>query len=147
MSFSCTYTFACSVAAPLGVQCLSAMARSSAGQRPVVIQIGDHLSHEWLGERDRAIFVAEMIVENGKSQLLRARAFVGPLEAPFGELLNFVMLGQPTAIDCDFKTVDVACSLIGLHGSRRQIMITETQPVFLAWTLAFHHGQTSAARA
>src|SRR5215831_12000351 len=86
-----------------------------AGQRPVVIQIGDHLSHEWLGERDRAIFVAEMIVENGKSQLLRARAFVGPLEAPFGELLNFVMLGQPTAIHCDFKTVDVACSLIGLH--------------------------------
>ena len=89
------------------------------GQRPVIVEVGDHPSHKGLGELDRAILIAEVVVENGERQLLRARAFVGPLEAPFGELLDFIMLGQSTAIDRDFETVDIARSLISLHGSRR----------------------------
>jgi hypothetical protein len=76
------------------------------GQRPVIVEVGDDPLHEGLGKRDRAILVAEMIVENGQRQLPRARAFVGPLEAPFGELFDFVVLGQPTAIDRDFQTVE-----------------------------------------
>jgi len=35
------------------------------------------------------------------------------------------MLGQPMTVDCDFQTVDVACSLIGLHGCRRHMMMTK----------------------
>jgi hypothetical protein len=87
------------------------------GQRPVIIEIGDHFPHERLGEFDRAVLIAEVILENCQRQLLRARAFISPFESPLGELLDVVMLAEPMAIDGDLKTVDISCSLIGLHGT------------------------------
>ena len=64
-----------------------------------------------------------MIVENGKRKLLRARAFIGPLEAPFGELLDVVVLAERTAVDRDLETVDLAPALVSLHGNAPRQMI------------------------
>ena len=84
-------------------------------QRPVIVEVGDDPLHEGLGKRDRAILVAEMIVENGQRQLPRARTFVGPLEAPFGDLLDLVVLGQRSPVDRHLETVDAARALIGFQ--------------------------------
>ena len=54
---------------------------SLAGERPVVVEIGDDLFHERLRKRDGALLVAEVIVEDRQRQLLRAFALVGPFEA------------------------------------------------------------------
>ena len=36
------------------------------GQRPIIVEISDHLFHEHLGELNGAILVAEVVIENGK---------------------------------------------------------------------------------
>jgi hypothetical protein len=87
------------------------------GQHPIVIEIGNHLFHEWFGQPNRKSFVAEMIVKDSECELLRACTFVGPLEAPFCELFDFVMLGERTAINRHAKPVDLPRSLICLHRS------------------------------
>src|SRR6516164_6404009 len=87
-------------------------------QRPVVVEIRDDLLHEWLRQRDRALLVGEVIVENCESELLRAFALVGPFEAVPGQTLDLVMLVKTLAIDRDDETVDRALSLICLHGAR-----------------------------
>src|SRR5215207_6657113 len=55
-----------------------------AGRCPVIVEIGDDLLHERLGQADGPLPVAEVIVQDGERQLLRARAFVRPLEPPPG---------------------------------------------------------------
>ena len=65
---------------------------------------------------DGAILVAEVIEQDRKRELLRAFAFVGPLEAVFGEALDLVVLVEPLAVHRDDEAVDGAFSLIGFHG-------------------------------
>src|SRR5262245_3776904 len=72
-----------------------------AGERPIVVEIGDDLFHERLGHSYRALLVAQTIEQNGKRELLRAVALVGPLEAEFGEALDLVVLVEVLAVDRD----------------------------------------------
>ena len=85
-------------------------------QRPVIVEISDHCFHERFGETDSAVLVAEMVVEDGKRKLLRARPFIRPLEPPFGELLDFVMLAERAAVDRYNEAVDTSLALVGFHG-------------------------------
>src|SRR5262245_19666525 len=71
------------------------------GERPIVVEVGDDLLHEGLRQPDRALLVAEVIVQDGERELLRARAFVRPLEPPRGELLDVVVLAQAPPVDGD----------------------------------------------
>src|SRR6476620_424126 len=87
----------------------------SAGQRPVLVEIGDDRLHERLRERDGAVLVAQVVVENGQSQLLRAFAFIGPFEAIPGEPFDLVVLVERAAVDRHDQSVDGALSLVGLH--------------------------------
>src|SRR5262245_258698 len=89
-----------------------------AGERPVVVEVRDHDLHEWLRERDSALPIAQVVVENGQRQLAGAFAFVRPFEAIFGEALDFIVLIERSAIDRHDQPVDGALSLIGLHGIR-----------------------------
>ena len=84
-------------------------------QGPIVIEIGNHLFHEWFGQPDCMSFVAKMIVQDGQCQLLRARSLVCPLKTPLCELLDTVVLTERTAIDRHAKPVDLSYSLIRLH--------------------------------
>src|SRR5215470_17093185 len=68
-------------------------------ERPVVVEIGDDLLHERLGEPDRPLLVGEVLIEDRERELLRAVALVGPLEAVSGEALDVVMLVEPPAVD------------------------------------------------
>src|SRR5262249_13207636 len=61
-------------------------------ERPVVVEIGDDLLHERLRQPDRALLVAEVLVEDRERELLRAFALVGPFEAILREALNLVVL-------------------------------------------------------
>ena len=81
------------------------------GQSPIVIEIGNHLFHEWFGQPNRKSLVAKMIVKDCERELLRARALVGPLEAPFCELFDVVMLAQRTAINRHAKPVDLSSQI------------------------------------
>ena len=85
-----------------------------AAERPVVVEIGHHRFHERRRKPDRALLVAEVIVEDRQRQLLRAVALVGPLEAELGEALDLVVLVEPLAVDRDDQPVDGALALIGL---------------------------------
>jgi hypothetical protein len=57
-----------------------------------------------------------MIIQNGQSELLRARTPVGPLETPFCELLDVVKLTERTAIKRHAKRLSFAF-LDSFHGS------------------------------
>src|SRR5215472_19134333 len=89
------------------------------GERPIIIEIGDNFPHEWIREPDRPILVAEMVVEDGERELLRAISLVGPLEAKPGEPLDLVMLVQLFAVSRDEKAVDRTLSLIDRHDHNR----------------------------
>jgi hypothetical protein len=86
-----------------------------AGQRPIIVEISDHVFHVGRGQRDGAISVAGVVEQDRQRQLLRAVAIIGPLEAVFGEALHLVVLGQRTAVNGDDKAVDGAFALIGFH--------------------------------
>src|SRR6185437_14612391 len=86
-----------------------------AAKRPVIVEIGDHRLHERLRQGNGAVFVAEVVVENRKRQLLRALPLVGPLESVFGETFDLVVLVEPLAIDRDDETIDGAFSRVGFH--------------------------------
>ena len=58
-----------------------------------------------------------MVAENGEGELLRACTLVGPLETPFGELLDLLVLGERPPIDGHLETVDAARALIDFHGA------------------------------
>src|SRR5262249_9116577 len=85
------------------------------GERPIIFEIGDNFPHEAIREPDRLVLVAEMVVENGERQLLRAISLVGPLEAEPGEPLDLVMLVELFAVSRDEKAVDRTLSLIDRH--------------------------------
>src|SRR5215469_6526380 len=59
-------------------------------QRPVVVEIRDHLFHERRRQLDRALLVAEVIVQDRQRELARALALVGPFESIAGEPLDLV---------------------------------------------------------
>src|SRR5581483_6499945 len=86
-----------------------------AGQRPVIIQIGDDRLHERLRQRDGELLVAEVVVKDRECQLLRALALVGPLEAIFGEALDLVMLVELLAVDGHDEAVDRSFPFIDFH--------------------------------
>lgn len=86
-----------------------------AGQHPIIVEIGDHLLHEAIREPDGAGLVAEVIVEDRQRQLLRALAFVGPLEAPGREGVDIIVLGEFARVDRDQEPVERAFAFIGFH--------------------------------
>src|SRR5215472_18970606 len=97
--YSCRNAFCRSVIIWISCSSLHSLDRAfnlGVGQCPVIVELGDHLLHERLGEREGPVSISELIVENGKRQLSRAGALIGPLESPFGELLDLVVFGQPT---------------------------------------------------
>src|SRR5262249_9702186 len=49
-----------------------------AGERPVVVEIGDHLLHERLGEPDRPLFVAQLLEQDRERELLGTFPLIGP---------------------------------------------------------------------
>src|SRR5262245_25762849 len=85
------------------------------GERPIIVEIGHDFPHEGTRQRDGATAVAEMVIENGEGQLLRALSLVGPLEPETCEPLDLVMLVELPAVSSDAKTVDRALSLIDRH--------------------------------
>src|SRR5215211_1203411 len=88
----------------------------SAGELPIIVEVGDHLFHERLGKADRPLRVAQIVDQDGERELLRAVALVGPFEAVAGEALDLLMLVQLVPIDCHDQAVDGPLALIGLHG-------------------------------
>jgi len=88
-----------------------------ARQDPIVVKIGNDLFHERFRQANSAFLVAEMIVEDRQRQLLRARSFISPLEAPLGKLLDLVVFTKRTTVDRDNESVDLAFALVGLHGT------------------------------
>jgi hypothetical protein len=86
-----------------------------AGDRPVVVEIGDDIAHETFREADGALSVAEVIKQYREGQLLRALPFVGPFETIFGEALDLIVLVELLAVDGDHEAIDRALSLVRLH--------------------------------
>ena len=99
----------------------SRVARATAGdQRTVRYLVSRSAITFFMNGSDRLIataLIAEMIIQDGQSELLRARTPVGPLETPFCELLDVVMLTERTAIKRHAKPVYFSHSLICFHGS------------------------------
>src|SRR5262245_41885011 len=78
---------------PCGLESRRGLGRDAAAQEavdlrpcqgPIIVEVGDDGLHEWLRERDGALLVAQVIIEDRKRQLLRAVAFVRPFESVFG---------------------------------------------------------------
>src|SRR6266536_414493 len=69
-------------------------------QRPIIVEVGNDSLHERFRERDGALLVAQVIVEDRQRQLLRAFTFVGPFEAVFGEAFDLVcsLSGRPSTV-------------------------------------------------
>src|ERR1700730_935395 len=86
-----------------------------AGDRPVVVEIGDDIAHEAYREADGVLSVAEVIKQYREGQLLRALPFVGPFETIFGEALDLIVLVELLAVDGDHEAIDRALSLVRLH--------------------------------
>src|SRR5262249_39070950 len=89
-------------------------------ERPVVVEIGDDSFHERLAERDRAVLIAEVIVEDREGELARAFALVGPFEAVAGVALDLVVLGERPAVDRHAQACDGALSGVGRHHAPRR---------------------------
>src|SRR5262245_58717159 len=89
-----------------------------AGELPVIVEIGDDRFHERLAKPGRTFLVAEVVDEDRKRELLRARALVCPFETIPRELFDLVMLVEALAIHGDDEAVDGASSLVGLHWLR-----------------------------
>src|SRR5215813_13417034 len=79
-------------------------------ERPVVVEIGDDRLHERLGEADRPLLVAQVLVEDRQRELLRAFALIGPFEAIPGEALDVIMLVELPAVDRHDQPIDGALS-------------------------------------
>src|SRR5262245_20453102 len=87
-------------------------------QRPIIVEVGDDGLHEGLRERDRALLVAQVVIENRERQLLRAVPFVRPFESVFGDTLDLVVLAERVAVNRHHQAVDGAASLVRLHDLR-----------------------------
>src|SRR5579863_3568805 len=86
-----------------------------AGEPPIVVEIGDHVFHERLRQRDGAFAVAGMLEQNRQRQLLRAGSLISPFETALGELPDVVVRRQRRAVDGDDKSVHGAPALVGFH--------------------------------
>ena len=90
---------------------------SVAGQLPRVVQLGHHIAHERLGQRQRALRIAEMVGQQRQRQLPRTIAFIGPFKSHAAEPLDVVARIEQCAIHRDHRAVQAAASRIDLHAN------------------------------
>src|ERR1700733_5351803 len=86
-----------------------------ARQTPRIVQLSHDVAHEVLGQRQRALRIAEVVSQQRQRQLPWTVALIGPLEAHPAETADVETRVQQLTIDRHHRAIETAAALVDLH--------------------------------